>query len=137
MAGDVLSVRRGGMLCHLTSLPGDGPTGTLGSSALELLDFLHRAGLSVWQMLPLNPPDEYGSPYHSESLFALNVGVTRSFAGLCRHPRVEAFRADACRCIRTIRDGTGVLAVGLLQIPCRRRDSRPRLDGVARTVANP
>jgi 4-alpha-glucanotransferase len=82
MAGDVLSVRRGGMLCHITSLPGRGPTGTLGSDALELLDFLHRAGLSVWQMLPLNPPDEYGSPYHSESLFALSTALLDPSLGL-------------------------------------------------------
>jgi 4-alpha-glucanotransferase len=82
MAGDVLSARRGGVLCHLTSLSGRGAIGTLGSDALAFLDFLHRAGLSVWQMLPLNPPDEYGSPYCSDSLFALSTALLDPSLGL-------------------------------------------------------
>ena len=89
MAGGVLSERRGGILCHLTSLPGHGGTGTLGDSALRFLDFMQRAGLSVWQMLPLNPPDEYGSPYHSESLFALNTALL--------DPTLRLTEADALR----------------------------------------
>jgi 4-alpha-glucanotransferase len=67
-----LERRRGGVLCHITSLPGSGSTGTLGSDALRFLDFMQRAGLSIWQMLPLNPPDLHRSPYHSASLFALD-----------------------------------------------------------------
>ena len=67
------SRRRGGVLCHITSLPGPGRTGTVGRSAIEFLDFMTEAGLSVWQMLPLNPPDSHGSPYHSASLFALHT----------------------------------------------------------------
>ena len=89
MAGGVLSERRGGILCHLTSLPGPGGIGTLGDSALRFLDFMQRAGLSVWQMLPLNPPDEYGSPYHSESLFALNTALL--------DPSLRLAGADALR----------------------------------------
>jgi len=89
MAGGVLAERRGGILCHLTSLPGDAATGTLGDSALRFLDFVQRAGLSVWQMLPLNPPDEYGSPYHSESLFALNTALL--------DPSLRLTEADALR----------------------------------------
>ena len=50
------SARRAGVLCHITSLPGD-RNGTLGDDALRFLDFMQRAGLSIWQMLPLNPPD--------------------------------------------------------------------------------
>ena len=40
-----------------------------------------EAGLSVWQVLPLNPPDRYHSPYNCSSVFALNP----EFA---RHPAV-------------------------------------------------
>jgi 4-alpha-glucanotransferase len=68
----LLGRRRAGVLCHITSLPGEARTGTLGDDALRFLDFMAHAGLSIWQMLPLNPPDRYGSPYHSASLFALH-----------------------------------------------------------------
>jgi 4-alpha-glucanotransferase len=97
MAGGVLSARRGGVLCHLTSLPGAAKSGTLGDAALRFLDFMQRAGLSVWQVLPLNPPDEYGSPYHSESLFALNAALIDPALGL-NEP--DALR----RYVRTHRD---------------------------------
>jgi len=64
--------RRAGVLCHITSLPGPGPSGTLGAGAVRFLDFIARSGLSIWQILPLGPPDEHGSPYHSASLFGLD-----------------------------------------------------------------
>ena len=63
--------RRAGVLCHVTSLPGPGPAGVIGDGAWRFLDFLSDAGLRVWQVLPLNPPDPHGSPYQSPSLFAL------------------------------------------------------------------
>jgi len=46
----------------------------LGSRALKFADFLHEAGQSWWQILPLNPTDlRYDStPYHSTSAFAGN-----------------------------------------------------------------
>ncbi len=34
------------------------------------MDWLAAAGQSWWQVLPLGPPDEYGSPYSSSSAFA-------------------------------------------------------------------
>jgi 4-alpha-glucanotransferase len=70
-----LARRRGGVLCHISSLPGAHRGGTLGTQALRFLDFMARAGLTVWQVLPLNPPDRFGSPYHSASLFALHEGL--------------------------------------------------------------
>jgi 4-alpha-glucanotransferase len=75
---NVLATRRAGVLCHITSLP----AGTLGGDALRFLDFIAEAGLSVWQMLPLNPPDQYGSPYHSGSLFALHAALIDPTLGL-------------------------------------------------------
>jgi 4-alpha-glucanotransferase len=51
---------------HLTSLPG----GRLGPEARAFVDWLHAAGQSWWQTLPLGPPDEYRSPYKSASAFA-------------------------------------------------------------------
>ncbi len=55
-----------GILLHPTSLPG----GRLGAEAYRFVDWLAAAGQSWWQVLPLGPPDEVGSPYKSPSAFA-------------------------------------------------------------------
>jgi 4-alpha-glucanotransferase len=61
-----LSHRASGVLLHVTSLP----CGRLGPEAYEFVDWLVEAGQSWWQVLPLNPPDAFGSPYTSSSAFA-------------------------------------------------------------------
>ena len=53
-------------MLHPTSLP----DGRLGESAYALVDWLEDAGQSWWQVLPLGPPDDVGSPYASASAFA-------------------------------------------------------------------
>ena len=53
--------RGAGVICHISSLGG----GRLGSEAREFADFLASAGMSVWQVLPLNPAGTGGSPYSS------------------------------------------------------------------------
>ncbi len=58
-------------MLHPTSLPG----GRLGDEARAFVDWLERAGQSWWQMLPLGPPDEHGSPYASVSAFAAWDGL--------------------------------------------------------------
>jgi 4-alpha-glucanotransferase len=58
--------RSSGVLLHITSLPG----GRLGSEAFRFVDWLAAAGQSWWQVLPLGPPDRYGSPYKARSAFA-------------------------------------------------------------------
>ncbi len=63
-----LAKRRAGVLLHVTSLP----SGRLDDEALRWLDFMESAGLSVWQVLPLVIPDSHGSPYQSESAFAMD-----------------------------------------------------------------
>jgi 4-alpha-glucanotransferase len=50
----------------VTSLPG----GRLGPEAYRLVDWLVEAGQSYWQVLPLGPPDSFGSPYAGASAFA-------------------------------------------------------------------
>jgi 4-alpha-glucanotransferase len=64
----VLDRRRAGVLLHPSSLP----TGDFGPDAHRFLDFMHDAGLSVWQMLPLAPTHDDGSPYHALSAHALS-----------------------------------------------------------------
>ena len=58
--------RSAGILLHPTSLPG----GVLDAEAYRFVDWLEAAGQSWWQVLPLGPPDEFGSPYRSASAFA-------------------------------------------------------------------
>ena len=64
-----LSRRASGVLLHPTSLAGP-RGGTLGAEALGFVDFLADCGQSWWQVLPVCPPDEIGSPYASPSSFA-------------------------------------------------------------------
>jgi 4-alpha-glucanotransferase len=58
--------RSAGILLHPTSLP----NGVLDEHAYRFVDWLAAAGQSWWQVLPLGPPDETGSPYMSPSAFA-------------------------------------------------------------------
>src|SRR5581483_356315 len=68
---NVKLVRSSGILLHPTSLPG----GRLGDEAYRFVDWLAAAGQSWWQMLPLGPPDEFGSPYRSPSAFAASPAL--------------------------------------------------------------
>ena len=63
--------RSSGIFLHPTSLPG----GRLGEEAFRFVDWLHAAGQSWWQVLPLGPPDEFGSPYRTTSAFAASPGL--------------------------------------------------------------
>jgi 4-alpha-glucanotransferase len=58
--------RSAGILLHPTSLP----SGRLDREAYRFVDWLAAAGQSWWQVLPLGPPDEFGSPYRPPSAFA-------------------------------------------------------------------
>ena len=71
------------MLLHVTSLPG----GRLGPEAHRFVDWLAVAGQSWWQVLPLGPPDRYGSPYKARSAFA-------AWPGLLGSPRAPVSSAE-------------------------------------------
>ena len=66
-----LATRRAGVLLHVSSLPG----GRLGPEAFAFVDRLAAAGATVWQVLPLVPPDEEGSPYRALSAMAGHPGL--------------------------------------------------------------
>ena len=66
-------MRRSGILLHPTSLPGLAGIGSIGAPARDFIDFLARAGQTVWQMLPLVPTDDGGCPYNSTSAMASNT----------------------------------------------------------------
>jgi 4-alpha-glucanotransferase len=74
------------VLLHVTSLPG----ARLGPHAYEFVDWLEAAGQSWWQVLPLNPPDAFGSPYTSSSAFA-------TWRGLLAEPDAPVSRDDLRR----------------------------------------
>ncbi len=55
--------RASGILLHPTCLPSRYGIGDLGQSAYEFVDFLHRCGQKLWQVLPLGPTGYEHSPY--------------------------------------------------------------------------
>lgn len=65
-------MRESGILMHITSLPGPYGVGTMGKQAYAFVDFLKKAGQSLWQILPLTPTGYGDSPYQSCSTFAGN-----------------------------------------------------------------
>ena len=71
------------MQLHPTSLP----SGQLGDEAYAFVDWLADAGQSWWQMLPLGPPDRYGSPYKAKSAFA-------AWPGLLAEPAAPVSKAE-------------------------------------------
>ncbi len=67
------SERSAGVLLHPTCLPSPFGIGDLGPAAHAWVDWLAGAGVSWWQVLPLNPPGPGHSPYSASSTFAGNA----------------------------------------------------------------
>jgi 4-alpha-glucanotransferase len=78
-----------GVQLHPTSLP----DGRLGPDAYAFVDWLAAAGARFWQVLPLNPPDDLGSPYASASAFACWDGLLASPEARVGSGEIRAFRA--------------------------------------------
>jgi 4-alpha-glucanotransferase len=55
---------------HLTSVPGPHGVGDLGPAADRFAEWCARAGLTLWQMLPIGPVGYGDSPYSATSSFA-------------------------------------------------------------------
>lgn len=66
------AMRESGILLHPTCLPNRFGIGDLGDSAYDFVEWLAAAGQRYWQVLPLGPVDDWGSPYSSASAFAGN-----------------------------------------------------------------
>jgi 4-alpha-glucanotransferase len=64
--------RTAGVLLHPTSLPGRYGIGDMGDELIAFLDWVQEAGLTIWQVLPLNPPGYGSSPYGCLSSYAGN-----------------------------------------------------------------
>jgi 4-alpha-glucanotransferase len=81
--------RSAGVFLHPTSLP----NGILDEHAYAFVDWLEAAGQSWWQVLPLGPPDEFGSPYRTTSAFAGWPGFLAEPAAPVSMEEIEAFVA--------------------------------------------
>lgn len=62
--------RRAGVLMPVASLPGEDGIGDFGKKAYEFVDRLKDMGMTIWQILPLNPLGFGNSPYQPYSSFA-------------------------------------------------------------------
>lgn len=76
-------------MLHPTSLP----SGRLDADARRFVDWLAAAGQSWWQVLPLGPPDETGSPYASSSAFAAWSGFLAEPEASVSSAELELFRS--------------------------------------------
>lgn len=65
-------MRRSGVLLPITSIPSKYGIGGFSKECYEFVDFLKRAGQSLWQILPLGPTGYGDSPYQSFSTYAGN-----------------------------------------------------------------
>ena len=88
--------RKSGILLHPSSLPSAFGVGDFGQAAYTFLDRLAEAKQTLWQILPLVPPDAGGSPYSSASAFAGNPGAASGRRSLERSGLAERFRSP-CR----------------------------------------
>lgn len=61
-----------GLFLHISSLPSKYGVGNFGTEAKKFVKLLKLAGQKYWQVLPLNPTACNGSPYQSNSSFAIN-----------------------------------------------------------------
>lgn len=64
--------RGGGVLMHISSLPGPFGTGVIGQEAIDFAKQLASQGMKYWQVLPFSYPGMGNSPYQSFSAFAGN-----------------------------------------------------------------
>ncbi|WP_294760048.1 4-alpha-glucanotransferase [uncultured Gemmiger sp.] len=65
-------MRASGILMPISALPSPYGIGTMGQQARQFVDFLHKAGQSYWQILPICPTSYGDSPYQSFSTYAGN-----------------------------------------------------------------
>ena len=114
-------------MLHPTSLPG----GRLGADAYAFVDWLQAAGQSWWQMLPLGPPDDVGSPYASSSAFAAWSGLLADPDAPVTTAELDAFRKRTATGSRT---GSGPAAASPIRSGSSasgRRCARTRTSGAS------
>ncbi len=89
-----------GILLAVSSLPSAWGAGDLGDAALEWIDLLEANGVSIWQILPLNPTGYGNSPYQPYSSFAgdeLYLSLEQFFREGLLENLPEPFQQDCTR----------------------------------------
>ncbi len=94
-------MRKSGILMHITSLPNPYGIGTMGKCAYDFVDFLHKAGQSYWQILPISPTGYGDSPYQAFSAFAgnhylIDLDILKE-EGLLTQEQLDAVNWGACQ----------------------------------------
>lgn len=88
-------MRTSGILLPVSSIPSPYGIGNLGKKAFEFINFLHEAGQSYWEILPIGPTGCGDSPYQSFSAFAANPYLidldSLAEQGLLRKDEIESF----------------------------------------------
>jgi len=74
-------VRRAGILLDVRSVAHGGQPGDLRRACIAWVNTLADIGLSLWQILPLNPVDGVGSPYASRAANAIEPSLHSALAG--------------------------------------------------------
>ena len=90
--------RYAGVLLPVTALPSPYGVGSLGQKAKEFVDFLVKAGQSLWQVLPLVPTGYGDSPYSSScatagSPYLIDIDILIS-QGLLTEEEAEEYTCD-------------------------------------------
>ena len=67
--------RKSGLMLHISSLPNKFGFGCFSKEAYEFIDFLKKSGQHYWQVLPVNPTNNSGSPFQCYSVFAGNPNL--------------------------------------------------------------
>ena len=93
---NLLAHRRAGVLLHITSLPNENGPGNMGNEAYNFVNFLHDAGIKVWQTLPLGVPHGDGSPYQCLSAHAGNPALINLEELVNKGWLQEAEQCDTC-----------------------------------------
>lgn len=63
-------MKEAGILMPVSALPSRTGVGELGAAAYQWIDLMHEAGITIWQILPLNPLGYGNSPYQPYSSYA-------------------------------------------------------------------
>lgn len=63
-------MKKAGILHHISALPSNYGIGDFGENCYKFIDLIHKNGIKIWQILPLNPLGFGNSPYQPYSSFA-------------------------------------------------------------------
>ena len=132
------SIRRAGILMHVSTLPGEYSCGSFGREAKEFVDLLADAGFSMWQTLPFGWPDVNGSPYKSLSGFAGNpffIDLPTLFEkGLITRAELDAAKQRTpyiCEFDRLFAERLDLLYRAAMRVP---PDARETMTGHVRSI---